>query len=118
MRFHLLTVEGTHHFGENCQIVPSVLLRGLVERGPKLMVPRAGEEVELVFPDGSITTALIVSFGISAWKDGEGNLYTNSDPADPSVTLTIKRSVDLGEIPPGTEIWLRNARSSVASDAS
>ena len=110
MRFHLVTVEEAQQFGKTWRIMPSMLLRSLLERAPKLMMPMAGEEIELRLPDGRVTTALISSFGVDAWKDSEGNLHINTDPSDPSLTLTITGISDIGEVPPGTEIWMSNAR--------
>lgn len=118
MRFHLVTVEGAQQSGESWRIAPSVPLRSLLERGPTLMMPMAGEEVELRLPDGRVIAAHIASFGIDAWKDSEGHLYTNTDPTDPALTLTITRTSDPTEVSPGTEIWLPNARSKSASEPS
>jgi len=115
MRFYLMTVEGTQQFGEKWRIAPTVLLRSLVERGPTLMMPMAGEEIELRLPVGRVMTAYISSFGIDSWKDSEGNFYTYSDPSDPSLTLTIRCDSDVEEVPSGTEIWLPNARTKSAS---
>src|SRR5690242_2152687 len=115
MRVHLLTVEGAQQFGEMWKIAPSVPLRSLP---PKLMMPMAGEEIELRLPDGQVMTARIARFGVDAWKDSEGNLYISTDPSDPSLTLTIVCGPNVGEVPPGTEIWLPNARSESTSQAS
>ena len=117
MRFYLLTVEGTQRVGEIWRIAPAVSLRSLVERGPTLTVPMRGEEIELRLPDGQVRTALIAGFGVDVWKDSEGNLYTNTDPADPALTLTISCDSDVTEVPLGTEIWLPNAKSTSASEA-
>jgi hypothetical protein len=106
-----MTAEGAQQFGQAWRITPTVPLRDLIERGPTLMMPMAGEEVELRLPDGHVMMAHIASFGIDAWKDSEGNLYTNSDPSDPSLTLTITCDADVTDIPSGTEIWLPNAKS-------
>jgi hypothetical protein len=118
MRFHLVTVEGAQQSGETWRIAPSVPLRSLMERGPTLMMPMAGEDIELRLPDGRVMKAKIASFGIDAWKDSEGRLYTNTDPTDPALTLTITCNANVAEVPGGTEIWLPNARSNSASDAS
>jgi hypothetical protein len=118
MRFHLLTVEGTQRFGDTWRIAPSMHLRSLLERGPTLMMPMSGEEIELRLPDGQVKPALIASFGIDAWTDSDGNLYTRSDRSDPSLTLTISCQSEIGEVPVGTEIWLSNARSHSASESS
>src|SRR5689334_11175832 len=114
MRYHLLTVEGTQQFDEMWRIVPSVPLRSLP---PKLMMPMAGEEIELRLPDGRVATAVIARFGVDAWKDNEGNLFISTDPSDPSLTLTITCGSDVGEVPSGTEIWLPNVRSDSTSEA-
>ena len=115
MRFYLVTVEGTQHVGDSWIVAPLVPLRSLNERGPSLIMPRAGEELELRLPDELVMIAHIASFGIDAWRDSEGNLYTNTDPADPSLTLTITCDSEVSEVPPGTEIWLKNARSAEVS---
>jgi hypothetical protein len=115
MRFHLVTVEGTQQFDETWTIAPLVPLRTLP---PTLIMPMAGDELELRLPDGPILTAIVESFGVDAWQDEEGNFYTNMDPSDPSLTLTIRYDSGVGEIPPGTEIWLSNASSGSGSDAS
>jgi hypothetical protein len=44
MRYHLLTVEGAEQFGDMWTIMPSVPLSSLE---PTLMMPMAGEVVEL-----------------------------------------------------------------------
>ncbi len=111
MRFHLMTVEGALQFGQTWRIEPSVPLREFVARGPKLMMPMAGEEVELLLPDGQVMMARIASFGVDAWSDGKGGMYITSDPADVTLTLTITCDADVTSIPSGTEIWLPNAQS-------
>ena len=118
MRFHLVTVEETEQFGDQWTIAPLVRLQDMSEHAPGLMMPMAGEEVELRLPDGGTKTAHIVSFGVSLWKDSEGNFYTNSDLTDPSLTLTIKCDPDVKGIPPGTQIWLPNATFDAASEDS
>ena len=116
MRLHLLTVEGAQQIGKLWRIAPSIRLRSLGERAPRLMMPMAGEEIELRLPGGQAIPALIASFGVDAWKDGGGNLHVTTDPANPSLTLTITSDGDLGAPPPGTEIWLINARYGSASE--
>lgn len=117
MRLYLVTVEGTQKFDKTWQIAPLVSLRSLIKRGPNLLMPMAGDEVELELPDGQVVLARVESFGVEAWRDSEGNFHTNMDPSDPYLTLTIACDADLDEIPPGTEIWQSNARPSPASDA-
>lgn len=108
MRLHLLTVEGAEQSGEIWILEPTVPLNSLASN---LMMPMSGDELELLLPDGQHLTAHVASFGVSVWKDSEGNLYTMSDPADPALTLTITCSLDVEAIPAGTEIWLNNART-------
>ena len=82
------------------------------------MMPMAGDELELRLPDGHVLTGFVESFGVDAWSDSEGNFYTNMDPSDPMLTLTIRCDADVTEVPLGTEIWLSDASSGSASDAS
>jgi hypothetical protein len=115
MRFHLVTVDGAQQFGETWVIAPLVTLRSLMERGPTLMMPMAGEEIEFRLPDGQVMKGHIGSFGIDVWKDSDGNLDTDTDPSNPSLTLTITCASDVEDVPVGTEIWLSNARSKSAT---
>lgn len=110
MDVHLLTIEGLEPIGDAWTITPRVPLRSLVKRGPKMMMPMPGEKVELRLPDGRVMTAIIASFGIDVWKDSEGQIFTNADPAGPSLTLTITGHPEIGSAPAGTEVWLSNAR--------
>jgi hypothetical protein len=118
MRLYLLTVEGTERSGDSLTFAPKVRLRGFGEHVPNLMMPMTGDEVELRLPDGSVKTARIASFGLDVWKDSEGNLYTDMDPSDPYLTLTIAGDDAIGEVPPGTEIWLPDARTASAAEDS
>lgn len=115
MRFHLLTVEGTQQSGEEWRIAPLVPLRNLA---PHMMMPMAGDEVELRLPGGDVLAARIAGFGIDVWKDDEGNFWATSDLSDPSLTLTIICSPDVAEVPAGTEIWLPNAKLDSAAEGS
>lgn len=115
MRFYLVTVESTQYVGDRWIVAPLAPIRSLKERGPSLLMPMSGEELELHLPDGPVISARIASFGIDMWRDSEGNLYTNTDPTDPSLTLTISCNSEVSEVPPGTEIWLKNARSADVS---
>jgi hypothetical protein len=119
MRLHLLTVESTERFGDHtCTIAPKVRLRDFGQDVPNLMMPNPGDEVELRLPDGSVKKARISSFGLEVWKDSEGNFYTDMDPSDPYLTLTSTSDSDIGEVPPGTEIWLPDARTASAAEDS
>jgi hypothetical protein len=116
MRFHLVTATGAQRLGNAWKIEPTISLQSLIERGPGMMMPMPGEQLDLHLPDGSRTTACISSFGVEAWKDAEGNLYTASDPSSPSLTLIITGDPSLADVPAGTDIWLSDAKSSTASD--
>jgi hypothetical protein len=116
MRFHLVTVEGTQQQGQTWTVAPTIPLRGLIERGPNLMMPMAGEELELRLPDGHVVTGIIAGFGVDVWKDSEGKLWTNMDPSDPALTLTISCDTDVSAVPPGTEVWLKDAKPSSTSE--
>jgi hypothetical protein len=118
MRFYLLTVEEARKSGETWRIMPDVPLRTLIERGPKLMMPMMGEELELLLPDGQIMTTRIASFGVGVWADGEGNFYTDRDPSDPALTLALTCDSHVDEIPVGTEVWLPNAKTVSEAESS
>jgi hypothetical protein len=91
MRFYLLTIEEARKSGETWRIMPDVSLRTLIERESAVMIPMAGEELELRLPDGQILAAHIATFGLGVWQDSEGNFHTNSDPSDPALTLLSRR---------------------------
>lgn len=112
MQIHLVTVEGAEQSGDEWEITPLVPLRSLGQHGPGFMMPMAGDDLELRLPDGNVRTARIASFGVSVWKDSEGNFFMNTDPADPFLSLYITCDSDVGEVPPGTEIWLSDAKFS------
>ena len=116
MRFYLLTVEEARKSGEVWRIMPDVSLRALIERGPAVIMPMAGEELELRLPDGQILVAHIATFGLGIWQDSEGNLHTDSDPSDPALTLTITCDSSVSAIPTGTEIWLPGAKMVSAAE--
>jgi hypothetical protein len=118
MRFYLLTAEEARKSGDTWRIMPDVPLRTLMERGPAVMMPMTGEELELRLLDGQILTAHIVTFGMGVWQDSEGNWRTDRDPSDPALTLTITCDSTVAEIPPGTEVWLPNAKTESATDES
>jgi hypothetical protein len=118
MRFYVLTIEEARKSGETWRITPDVPLRTLIERGPKLMMPMMGEELELLLPDGQVTKAHIASFGVGVWADGEGNFYTDRDPSDPALTLTLTCDSDVTGIPSGTEVWLPNAKKTSEAGSS
>jgi hypothetical protein len=118
MRFYLLTVAEARKSGEPWRIMPDVPLRALIKRGPKLMMPMMGEELELLLPDGQVMSARIASFGVGVWADGEGNFYTDRDPSDPALTLTLTCDSHVDEIPVGTEVWLPNAKTVSEAESS
>lgn len=114
MRIHLVTIERAEQFDDEWTIMPLVRLEHLSEHGQALMMPMAGDEVELRLSDGQVVTGHIVSFGMSVWRDSEGNFYINMDPSDPYLSLAITCDTKLAEIPSGTEIWLPNAKATSA----
>ena len=118
MRFYLLTIEEARKSDEVWRTMPDVPLRTLVERGTGVMMPIAGEEVELRLPDGKILAAHIATLGLGVWQDSEGNLHTDSDPSDPALTLTITCDSSVSEIPAGTEVWLLNAKTVSEAESS
>jgi hypothetical protein len=118
MRFYLLTVEEARKSIEIWRIAPDVPLRTLIERGPRLMMSMMGEELELLLPNGQVIEARIASFGVGVWADGEGNFYTDRDPSDTALTLTITCDSSVSAIPAGTEVWLPNAKTVSETESS
>ncbi|MFI7212949.1 hypothetical protein ACIBP4_00095 [Micromonospora maritima] len=109
MPFHLMTVEKTHRFGPTMQLLPRIPVKDLLERAGNLVVPMAGDLLQLRLPDGRTVRASVYTFGIEMWEV-DGSLLTNSDPADPELTLTVQGDSLPDEIPMGTEVWLAEPR--------
>lgn len=117
MYYHLLPLEQAEQLGDtdNWRIQPLIPLKDLAK---DMMVPMAGEPLELRLPDGRVVRAQVASFGVEAWRDSSGNLYISTDPSDPSLTLVIALGEDLTDVPPGTEVWPSEATwSEGAEDA-
>ncbi len=108
MRFYLLTVESSSQSGTHLQILPRVPARSLIERAPGLLMPMAGDGLELRLPNGR---ALVGHFGVEVWRSEEGHFYTTSDPSHPILTLTIAGDLHPKDVPPGTVVWLSEAKS-------
>lgn len=116
MRFYLLTVERCFSsFGTHVQVQPPVPIRNLA---PNMIVPMAGDDLELCLPDGRVIHAPIGHFGIEVWRGEDGHFYTASNPSDPVLTLTIAGGLRPEDVPPGTEIWLREAKYQIPTEAS
>ena len=107
MHIHLLTIEGIKQIGESWRLAPLVPLRHLREQASGMLMPISGEDIELRLPGGNTVTAPIVSFGIDASKDIEGNLVITTDPADPELALTISGDAHIETVPPGAEVWFK-----------
>jgi len=75
-----------------------------------MLMPMAGDRLELHLPDRHIRHASIGGFGVELWRDKESNFYTTSDPVHAVLTLTIAGDLHVEDVPPGTEIWLSEAR--------
>ncbi|GCE09152.1 hypothetical protein [Dictyobacter aurantiacus] len=103
MQVYLLTVEGIADANEGrFRLTPRVLLRNLPNT---IIIPMPEDPLELRLPDERLLQARVASFGIDAWRDAEGNLLIDTDPANPELSLTIT-GIEWSDILPGTEIWL------------
>ena len=107
MPSYLLTVESSSRSGDRLLVLPRVPLQRLA---PDMFMPMADDKLELHLPDGRVQHASVGSFGVEHWRDEEGNFWTTSDPANPVLTLTIAGDLHAEDVPPGTEIWLSEAR--------
>jgi hypothetical protein len=107
MRAYLLTVESSSQTGNLVRVLPTVPIQRLPA---DMYVPMRGDELELHLPDGRVQRTSIGGFGVELWRDEEGNFWTTSDPAHPVLTLTIAGDLRAEDVPPGTEVWLSEAR--------
>ena len=115
MQVYLLTVEGiADSYEGKFRLTPRVLLRSLASN---IIMPMPDDPLELHLPDGRILQARVVSFGIDAWRDAEGNFFMNTDPANPELSLTVT-GVELPDILLGTEIWLSEPKLQAGNEPS
>lgn len=117
MKIHLLTIEGIEQYGDEWTCAPTVPMDSLSEYGPTFMMPMAGDELELRYPDGRVVAARIVSFGVSVWRDSDDAFYMPTDPAEPALTLTVSNDSSLADLIPGAEVWLSEAKFAPESGA-
>ena len=118
MPFYLLTIESSSQSGTQLRVRPRVPLFSLIEQAPGLLMPIAGDGLELRLPDGRVQYALVGGFGVEVRCHEDGHFSTTSDPSLPVLTLTIAGDLHTGDVPPGTEIWLREAKYKTPTQAS
>lgn len=115
MQVYLLTVEGiADSYEGKFRLTPRVPLRSLAGN---IIMPMPDDPLELRLPNGHTLQARVASFGIDAWRDAEGNFLINTDPANPELSLTVT-GVELPDILPGTEIWLKEPKFQVGNEPS
>ena len=101
MPFRLMTIEETRRFGPTVQLLPRILVKDLLGRARNLVVPMAGDPLQLRLPDGRTVGTSVYTFGIEMWQV-DRTLLTNSDPVDPELTLTVQGDSLPDEVPAGT----------------
>ena len=101
----LLTVKEARFSGQGLQLSPGIR-PSQIKHHPAIRSMRQGAKLELRRPDGTIRSTILVNYGISVWRGEDGALYTNDDPADPEIKLTLPADLSADEIPSGTEVWL------------
>ena len=75
---------------------------------PEIQAMIQGSPIELRFPDGTRQHTHLVTYGISARREGEGDdakLIYEGDFRDPEIFLYLPEEL-LDELPAGTEVWL------------
>ncbi|HVR97396.1 MAG TPA: hypothetical protein VMW27_12325 [Thermoanaerobaculia bacterium] len=72
---------------------------------PEIQAMTQGSPIELRFPDGTRQNTRLVTFGISAQRDGETLIY-EGDTRDPEIFLFLPEELLDEELPAGTEVWL------------
>ena len=103
--YRLLTVQDAYRTGFGLQLAPTIKLRHIEEmQPPHEPMPCEGDEVELRLPGGEVRIAWIATFGIDAWKVGDVYV-SDSDPNDPSLTLSLAGALTPADVPAGTEVW-------------
>ena len=98
MPIHMFTVEETAHIaGEGLRLMPGLKL---TDEHPEISAMIQGCTLKLVFPDGREQFTRLVTYGLPV-IEVDGGFAMEDDPA---LTLTIP--VDVGEVPPGTQVWI------------
>jgi len=65
-----------------------------------------GCPLELRLPDGSRRLTSLVTYGSSVHRAEDGSFYSNEDPRDAEIRVTLPGALSSSDVPPGTEIWL------------
>ena len=108
MAIYLLTVERAERTEQGQRLVPvSAPARPGIDR-PSARCVRA-RAWELRRPDGVRRLTHLVTYGISVWRGEDGSLYTNEDPSDPEIKLTLPDDLSPEDMAAGTEVWLLEA---------
>lgn len=98
-------IESVAPTGEYLLALPAVKLRELVFP-PDTRAPRHGDALQILRPDGSVVHGLVGDWGVYAWKEGKV-LFSQSDPADPQVSVMID-GIDEADLWPGSQIWIQS----------
>lgn len=105
MATFLLTVKEVDADSQGLRLSPGIRLSQTRDR-PAIASMMQGAKLELRCPDGTTHAAILVTYGVAAWRGEDGAIYVHDDPADAEIKLTLRPDISPEEIPVGTEVWL------------
>jgi hypothetical protein len=101
----MLTVRGAATDGAGLRLSPGIRLSETKDR-PAISRMTQGARLELRRPDSSVQDAVLVTYGVSVWRQDDGTLVMYGDPSDPEIEITVSPGLTPDDVPPGTEVWL------------
>ena len=108
MATYLLTVQQAERTGQGLRLSPGIRPSQTIDRAAIGKMSQ-GANLELRRPDGVQRLTRLVTYGISVWRREDGSLYTNQDPSDPEIMLTLPEDLSPEDVATGTEVWLLEA---------
>ncbi len=108
MPTYLLTVQQTERTVQGLRLSPGIRPSQTTDR-PAIGTMRQGARLELRRPDGARQRTHLVTYGISVWKGEDGAIFTQENPSDPEIKLTLPEGLASEDVVEGTEVWLLEA---------
>lgn len=105
MATYLLTVQRAERTEQGLRLSPGIRSSQTKDR-PAIGRMSQGARLELRLPDGARRLTCLVTYGMSIWRGADGSLYTNGDPTDPKIKLTLPVDLSPEDVATGTEVWL------------
>jgi hypothetical protein len=102
MAFYLFTVEYCQK-SEQGLVVRRGIPLGEVSKRPEIRKMRQGTILELRHRDGKVELTELVQFGVITQQLNDGAPVME---AKPHMHFVLPASLEVSDVPPGTEIWL------------